>query len=103
MLILPLALITALLSAVSHADPSPVIFGYGAVSCGEWIEGRKMDNYSAKEGWVLGYLSGLGVAGMKIKDVDNSAINYWLDAYCKEHPLARLQEASMELAIELSE
>jgi hypothetical protein len=48
------------------------------------------------EAWVLGFLSGLGVAGVgdPLNGVDNEGVMAWIDNYCQSHPINRLVDAA---------
>jgi hypothetical protein len=48
--------------------------------------------------WVLGYISGLGSAGIKFTESDNKAMQVWITNYCQANPLKHLKDAADGLA-----
>lgn len=105
----------ALLAADTHfnamAGQAPLlpgnyrVFGVGNGSCGDW---RSKANGSADHllhvTWINGFLSGVGYAASQdVRDVDNHAIEAWMNDYCATHPLIRLSTATAALATELKQ
>ena len=73
--------------------------GPGGVSCGSWVQARRGSSPDyAQEGWVLGFLSGVGFMGAPRQDplngMDAAGVFVWLDNYCLANPLASLAAAS---------
>lgn len=77
-----------------------------APSCGEWIIHREKSDTLAlgNASWLLGYLSGMAVAGGKdfLAGADNASIYKWMDDYCRKNPLRDLSRGGNTLAAELS-
>ena len=98
------AMATVLLCAASWGSAEPktyTVYGVGAQSCGKWTAEKSELVRGFMNSWVLGYVTALGgVAGAR--DTDSQAITAWVDNYCREHPLNRLDEAAATLVGELS-
>jgi hypothetical protein len=69
-------------------------------SCGMWLEYRTTYSNSVRtaqmEGWAIGYLSGTAVWSDNLdplQGVDADAVFYWLDNYCREHPIDPFSKA----------
>jgi hypothetical protein len=77
-----------------------------APSCGEWIAHREKSDTLAlgNASWLLGYLSGLAVAGGKdyLSGTDNSSLYKWMDDYCRANPLRDVSIGGNALAAELA-
>ena len=82
-------------------------------SCASWTEARKgVDdpaNVKAKviEGasraWIWGLMTGASVYGRRpLADVPVGAAEAWMDKYCADHPLDRLDQAGLQLIEELA-
>jgi hypothetical protein len=82
------------------------IMGQGGVSCGAWLEARRTRSANSwtLQAWVLGYVSGVNSVGGDdfLEAPDAEAIFAWLDNYCRQHPLEKLQKASNMLISELT-
>ena len=78
----------------------------GNRSCGNWIEGRQTGGISdvAASAWLVGYLSGLAVESNKdiLASADGPSLFLWMDKYCRENALDRLEKAGYILSIELA-
>lgn len=79
-------------------------YGVGRhLSCPEWVE--KDEAGYAHSGvyanWMLGFLSGVGYAGVDIKHTDYDQKIDWLTKYCKENPLDDYYTAVTALIREL--
>lgn len=74
------------------------VYGQGTDSCGEWRSARTSPAHQLHLIWVLGFMSGVGWAAPRgFRDVDNGAIDAWLDDYCASRPLAQLSTAAAAL------
>jgi hypothetical protein len=82
-------------------------------SCVSWIEARKGKqdpvNIRAKtiEGpsrtWIWGFVSGANAYGRRpLADVPAGALDAWVDKYCADHPLDRIDDAGIALVEELA-
>ncbi len=94
-------------SAVAAAAPSGAgVEARQAPSCGEWIVHREKSDTLAlgNASWLLGYLSGIAVAGGKgyLSGTENSSIFKWIDGYCRNNPLMHLGSGGNALASELA-
>ena len=96
--------------SVSNADLATAqtftIMGEGAVSCGTWLDQRKLgaETYGS---WVLGYMT---AASCRYRDprapdflhgIRWDGIKHWLDNYCISHPLDEIHAAAAALVDEL--
>ena len=74
----------------------------GARSCGQWVEARK-GGYNPAESWLVGFLSGaaLGANVDILKGTDNLSLFLWVDNYCRANPLKDLDDAGVDLFLEL--
>jgi hypothetical protein len=91
------------------------VYGYGMVSCGQWLKDTKDKPIVAAAGtqWLLGYVTALtrlgaayGIPGKAgpippLARSDADAMTAWVDNYCAEHPLEQFEEAALWLSIEL--
>lgn len=81
------------------------VYGFGTGSCGRWLEERKQPNVTlsggGQRGWVLGFVSGVGYAGFRLKETDSAGLIAFVDTYCAEHPLDDIGEAAKALVEEL--
>lgn len=81
-------------AALASAPTAPAIYGYGADSCGQWLESRERGgiNGLAAASWLAGYVSAIGVTekrdalnGRRLTDAE-----YWIDNYCRDNPQRRI-------------
>lgn len=81
------------------------VYGFGTKSCGSWLEERKLSQVTlpggAQRAWVLGFVSGVGYIGPKMKDTDADGIYAFMDTYCAAHPLDSIGGAAQALVEEL--
>jgi hypothetical protein len=74
-------------------------------TCGTYTAERGAGQGQQLQYWVLGYLSAANVFGDQngdlLSDLDGHAVWSWIDNYCRNHPLARLTEATDTLYREL--
>ena len=103
--ILPLALISTLLSTASYGNDEYDVFGFPQASCGSWTTEQTNESTTSLqyESWVLGWVSAAGWAGIKIKETDPYAIIQWINNYCQSNPLEKLTSAVKKLIYELEE
>ena len=84
------------------ADPGPMIYGFGALSCGKWLAAAQNSvDRGLNTAWVLGWVSAAGSYG-HLPDTDAEAITAWIDNYCRDHPLDKIADASAALVQELA-
>ena len=83
------------------------VLGQGNVSCGSWLNDRKVDDAqaSSKIAWVLGYVTAFNQYESKpVGDVSGGKgteeIMVWIDNYCGQHPSDNLYRASAALVDE---
>jgi hypothetical protein len=71
--------------------------GVGAsATCGKWLADRQSGNAFLIANWALGYLSGGAVFSENLnplEGLDSDAVLYWIDNYCRSHPLEKLGTA----------
>jgi hypothetical protein len=102
-------LCTASLGCAENAPPGPGQFtnyGPGTASCGTWLAEhgtpmQQMQHYVLGSS-VLGWVTAAGYYGAHLRHTDADAISAWVDNYCREHPLNKIQEAAAILVDELS-
>lgn len=100
--------ITAIISLMlptSHAIAAQKVkvFRVDEGSCGTWVNERN-NKIRNQEAWLFGYLSGLMSAAGKdlLKNTSFDSIPFWMDNYCKENPLNKLDVGAHQLILELN-
>jgi hypothetical protein len=77
------------------------LYGAGArTSCGSWVtEHQATENALglSQTHWVLGFLSGVGWTGTKLRETDSDAVRQWMTLYCQQHPLEQIHDATKKL------
>jgi hypothetical protein len=99
-----LACLVALGTAIPVCNAADFqMLGAGTSSCGSWTASRRHPNSAAAimyEAWVLGFLSGVGsVAAARVdplEGLDYNAVDGWVDNYCRDHPLDRIEGAAVQ-------
>lgn len=85
-------------------NASEAVVVKGAAPCGQWVadEANSVSRI-AKNGWLLGYLSGLSVGTNKsfLSGTDNASIFLWVTNYCNTNPLNDLDDAGDAIFYEL--
>ncbi len=76
-----------------------ILYGLHSVSCQSWMQARRTSSDEAfqYEAWVTGFLSGAGWKNAPIAQTDYTAINYYVDDYCRRHPMKDLFAATKAL------
>lgn len=98
----------ALLLMSSQVYAGPMIYGYGAQSCGDFVkamDGKRQKDYDDRETCLLFITWFLGLATAESQDSgedvlhgrSNDSLALWLENYCKEHPLDHFSTASYKL------
>ena len=96
-----LTLILAATVVTTHTWADVITLGAGNVSCGTWLENRKIGTWYDLSQWILGYHTATqDISRIKL-DTDADAINFFIDKYCSENPLNDLLHASRELVLAL--
>lgn len=86
--------IILMIAALASAQPTPTVYGYGADSCGQWLEARSRGsvNELAASSWLAGYASAASIArkgdALQGKRLEDAA--YWVDNYCRDNPQHRV-------------
>jgi hypothetical protein len=82
--------------------------GVGNASCGTWIEARKQPGSPSNlqlRSWLFGFMSGVNDAmqaqGDLLAGQDADALVVWMDKYCSDSPLVKIDEGANSLAREL--
>jgi hypothetical protein len=73
------------------------VIGVGLLSCGNWTAARRSGVASGPEQWVLGFLSGVGIADAgydPLRSVDAEGVWGWFDNYCGARPLEKIAAAA---------
>lgn len=79
------------------------IAGFGATSCGEYLQGRSFSNSQMNDNfssWLQGYLSGVNISRQDRKYVnlpDAPSILAYMDKYCRDNPLKIVLEGANTL------
>jgi hypothetical protein len=79
------------------------LLGAGAnATCGKWSADRQSGNEFSMANWALGYLSGAATFSTlnPLRDLDSDAVLYWVDNYCRSHPLDKFTIALKAFAVE---
>ena len=91
-------------------------YGVGTTSCGKWLAERKeLGRYTPAERrelalhslhiqWVLGWVSAAGLYNVQgpLRETQDYEVDAWVEKYCQEHPLNKIDEAAARLVDELS-
>jgi len=81
----------------------------GTLSCKEWTEDRTTDtnyiNKSVDQNWVIGFLTAYSEATRTnfLVGVQEKDIYRWIDKYCANHPVKKIDDVSLTLAHELAQ
>ena len=98
-----------------NVNAGPFTYGYGSGTCGAYIKAvedareNSTCEYSIVKqlysSWFQGYASGLShLPGADyVKDMDDNALELWLENYCRAHPLEQFGSACSNLIVELEE
>lgn len=101
------ALVTIVMTcSLLVASPSQAQAIFGVPDCGKWITQADF----AKKSWLLGFISGLNVAYKtfnpnsidpldKLSSGEQALV--WMDKYCRENPLQRVDTGGTVLFLEL--
>jgi hypothetical protein len=89
-------LVAAFLLRSAEAQTS-MIMGVGGLSCGTWTEAKREGEAFEYRAWMLGFLSGIGIASITwqphgqsvdpLTGTDKDGVLGWVDNYCQAHPL----------------
>ncbi len=101
------ALCLALIASAVCATPVSAETVYGAPTCGAWL-GRPS---VGKKQWLLGYMSGLSIYHSQLRQAPSDPLGRssgtakeiyaWMDSYCRDNPLKRVDEGGSRLFEEL--
>lgn len=118
-----------ILMTIATPAGSGYVLDVGASSCGKWMEARKVRGAPAEvmhTSWIYGYLSAVAASLesdargavflgknsqtliekadiLNSKYIDASAINAWMDNYCRSHPVETIADALRILLAGLKE
>ncbi len=99
-----LSLIAAIgLMAAAPVYAGQTIVGSGRIDCGEYLNADETVKMSI-ENWVLGFLSFANLRSFNLdllQNLDNGTLIDAVEAYCREHPSARIAEVSAVLLKDL--
>jgi hypothetical protein len=80
----------------------PAFYGAGAEPCREWTDSRKSGLAYSMGQWVLGYVSAVNTwAKAPARAADSDTIIAWIDKFCQANPLKNLDDAALELVVDL--
>jgi hypothetical protein len=77
-----------------------MLYGPTAVSCGMFTTstgGRRNE----LEWWLLGFVSGVGNAGVEMRGADSEGIKGLAAKHCRERPMDRFADAAVAVVTEL--
>src|SRR5262245_1846687 len=104
-----LLVVAGLCAALGFPDPafadSVRVLGFGVnQTCGAWLSARAQNGVDAWlfQQWALGYLSGAAIFSANynpLRGVDADGVWYWLDKYCREHPLDSVSDIALKAFI----
>ena len=92
-------LVGAAAAPAAHATEITT-YGSGLRSCAAYVEARQWDSADVVgfTDWLGGYLSGVNTTSNHRNNLlglaDFKAVMYWLDDYCRAHPLAHFADAA---------
>jgi hypothetical protein len=70
------------------------LLGAGAnATCGKWLADRESGFAFPLTNWALGYLSGAAMFSEDLnplEGLDSDGVLYWIDNYCRSHPLNKI-------------
>jgi hypothetical protein len=100
-------LVALVLLAVFFARPAAAdevkTLGAGAnATCGKWLADRQGGERFLIN-WALGFLSGAAVYSQSLNPLerlDSDAVLYWIDNYCRAHPLDQFGVALKAFVVE---
>ena len=101
-----MAALVLMISVPGHAAKS-TMFGYGATTCGQYLDEVKSSarDASMAESWALGFISAMN-AHVFTKDAleptDAGGIKAAVRLHCEKNPLDRISNAANEVALELA-
>lgn len=99
------------ISALSCAEQSPTpsaddgrynIYGQGTKSCGSWTS-ESGDAEITNEVWVLGFISGAGWRGHRMRETDFAGIVASMKRHCEQFPADTIAEGAVAVAEQLAE
>jgi len=79
----------------------------GPPSCGVWIHDRKEDGWEhvANAAWISGYITAYNIQTPGVYSIlgstDMESVRLWMDKYCQENPLKKLNNGMIVLTHEL--
>lgn len=88
--------------AACSAGAAPVTVR-GTMPCGRWVEQRQPNQVAWGETWLDGALSGYSMAlgANLLGGVAREAPYLWMDTYCRNNPLADIDDGVVALVAEL--
>jgi len=100
-------------SAVQADNSGYYVYGdASSATCTTWLvnEQSAVDqsdlstalDFAAEASWVDGFISGVGAAGVKLKQAKESDIIYEMNVYCKLHPTDQLPDAASQVANDIA-
>ena len=81
------------------------IQGFGANTCGSWVQEHRKDSIiaGAQNSWMTGFLSAYNVYGPQAtrsiagRGSDYQGVEVWMTNYCAAHPLDNIAQAAVVL------
>ena len=97
------AILTICFARPAIADDVKTLGAGANATCGKWSTDRQNGNAFPIANWALGYLSGAAVFSKNLnplEGLDSDAVLYWLDNYCRSHPLEKFTVALKTFTLE---
>jgi hypothetical protein len=100
---LPLTVLGVALMTGSVEAGHFMAVGTGQASCGRWTQFRHDDNARLFQEWISGFISGVADASQSLdpsnpldpaKGTDGDGIAFWIDNYCRDHPIDTIVKAA---------
>jgi len=102
------SVLVAVAAALAITAPPPSVasgyetYGPGVATCGTWVTERNQGAGQDMFGWVLGYVTAAGYyTSFTLRGTDSEGMRVYMDNYCKQHPLDRLEKGVQRLVQDL--
>ena len=89
-------------SGSGGAAPQYTAYGFGMASCGSWTT-HEGHSKALDEAWALGFFSGAGWAGHKMRGTDRDGLILAVDKHCEQFPTVSIADAAAAVAAELEQ
>jgi len=94
-----------LLGLISFPSYSYKVYNQaGEISCDTWLKGTIAEeslSYHQLTSWVLGFVSGVGAAGINLTETDYNSLRAFVTQHCQRYPTDRVADAAEQLVATL--